>query len=158
MFYLATFLVFIPSPIIFVISSEAWAVVVGLSGERPWYLVGPVLGAAQTVTFVLLYFFGGKLVTRMPRLRAKLDSFDTEKLRAQAPLWLSIGALTGVPPLVVMTTAAPMVGVQFAVMFTCSLVGRMVRFSVLAGVPHYFSRWADVDLLPTWMVQLIASG
>lgn len=158
MFYLVTFLVFSPSPVAFFISSEAWAVVVGLSGQRPWYLVGPVLGASQTVTFVLLYFFGGKLAAKMPRLQARIASFDTSRLRAQAPLWLSLGAVTGIPPLVAMCTVAPMVGVRFAVVFACSLVGRMVRFSILAYVPHYFARFANQELLPSWMVNLIASG
>ena len=156
MFYLATFFVFIPSPILFVISSEAWAVIVGLSGQRPWYLVGPLLAAAQTVTFVLLYYFGGTLADRIPRLKAKLATVDTTRLRAQAPLWLSVSGVTGIPPLVALAMASPMVGLRAWVLGAYSFFGRTVRFSVLAGVPQYFSRWADADLLPLWMVQLIA--
>jgi len=156
LFYLVSFLVFIPSPVVFVLSSEAWAVVVGLSGGRSWYVLGPVLGASQTVGFVLLYYFGGHLAARFPKLEVRMSSFDTSRLRAQAPVWLSLAGVFGVPPLVLLSSASPLVGVRVWVLTVCSFLGRSVRFSVLAYVPHYFSRWANVDLLPTWMVELIA--
>ncbi len=158
MFYLATFLVFIPSPVIFIISSEAWAVVVGLSGQRPWYLVGPILGMSQTVCFMLLYYFGGHVAARFTKLQVKLASLDKTRLQNQAPGWLLLGGIAGIPPMVALSMASPMVGVRPMLVFLTSFVGRSIRFSVLAGIPHYFSRWANADVLPTWMVELIASG
>lgn len=158
MFYLVSLLVFIPSPVVFVISSEAWAVVVGLSGQRPWYLLGPVLGLSQTIGFMLLYYFGGHLAARFTGLQVKLASLDKTRLQTQAPGWLLLGGVTGIPPLVALSMASPVVGVRAGVVFACSLVGRSIRFSVLAGIPHYFSRWANADVLPEWMVHLISSG
>ncbi len=162
MFYLLTFLVFIPSPVVFFVSSEVWAVVVGMSGARPWWLVGPILGASQTAGFLLLYYFGGAIEARMPRLQAKLAQVDKSRLRSQAPAWLSLGGLTGIPPMVAIAMLSPLVGIRPGLVCVCSLVFRSIRFSALCAFPHVVAGWwpslADGSALPSWLTTAIGAG
>jgi membrane protein YqaA with SNARE-associated domain len=155
LFYLLTFLAVIPSPFLFfIINCEAWAIFVGLMGTRDWVLLALSITGGQVVGFTLLYFFGSKLVRRVPRLQRAVDRFDKEKLKARAPWALSMGALVGVPPHNVMCAISPLVGLPFRTVFAITLVGRGVRYLVLAGIPAWFAQYFDTSWIPEWLREL----
>ncbi|MEZ4471945.1 MAG: VTT domain-containing protein [bacterium] len=151
MFYLLTFLAVIPSPVLMFINGEAWAVFVGLMGTRDWMLLALAIACGQTVGFTLLYFFGGKALGRIPKLQRAVDRFDKEKLKARSPWLLSLGALIGLPPHNVMCAISPLVGLPFRQIFVITILGRGVRYMVLAGTPAYFAQYIDTSWIPEWL-------
>ena len=155
MFYLLTCLAVIPSPFLFfLINCEAWAIFVGLMGTRNWLLLALSITIGQVIGFTLLYFFGRRLVARIPRLQRAVERFDQEKLRARAPWVLSMGALVGIPPHNVMCAVCPAVGVPFRTVFVITLVGRGLRYLVLAGTPAWFAQYFDTSWIPEWLRDL----
>lgn len=155
MFYLWSFLLAIPSPLLFFISSEGWAIFVGLAGTRLWPLLAGVLAAGQCVCFTGLYFFGDRVLRWLPSAQRKLARLDVEKYRRQSAFWLFAAALTGLPPLIALSILAPAFKVRYAPFLLIAFVGRAIRFGVLAGVPTAFSGWFDVDWLPAWLRVLV---
>jgi membrane protein YqaA with SNARE-associated domain len=156
-FYLITLLVFSTSPLLQFINAEAWAVFVGLSGERPIWAVALVLGAAQTVGFALLYVFGAKGLRRIPALRRAMERLDRERLRTHAPLLLSLGALTGIPPYNALAIAAPLVDVALLKVVIFSMVGRTIRFATLCAGAGWFVEKLGIstDWIPVWLKALV---
>lgn len=155
MFYLLTFLAVIPSPVLMFLNGEAWAIFVGLMGTRDWVLVALAIACGQTVGFTLLYFFGGRVLGRIPRLKRAMDRFDREKLATRAPWLLSLGSVVGLPPHNIMCAVSPLVGVRFRTVLTITLVGRGLRYLVLAGTPAYFAHYIDTSWIPQWLRELV---
>ncbi len=155
MFYLLSLLIFIPSPIVFPINAEAWAITVGLLGDRPWLLVGFTLAASQTIGFVLLYVFGARVINMSSRLGAQVEKLDLKRFRGQAPAWIAVGGFLGVPPCVALSIAAPMAGISLRMHVAIVLTMRTIRFSLLAGVPTFFSQYFDPSLVPDWLKALL---
>ena len=149
MFYLFSFALALPSPVLgFVISAEAWAVFVGLAGTRMWAPVALVLAAGQCVTFALLFTFGGALLRRFPRLQAQVDRIDLARFSKQRYGWLLVGAVVGLPPVVGLALLAPASKVRLAPFLGIAFAGRALRFGLLAGLPRLFSGWFDVNVIP----------
>ena len=155
LFYLVTFLLVIPSPVLMFISSEAWAILVGLTSDRPWAAVAFALAAGQTVGFSLLYFFGERVLARTPKLQSKFDSFDKQALAEKAPWVLSTSGLIGFPPHNLLCAAAPMVGVRYHWVLITTFVGRFTRYCLFAATPHLFSEYFGTDWMPMWLKTLI---
>ena len=157
MFWIATFALAIPSPLIVVISSEAWAVFIGLTGTRHWLPLAAALALGQCVLYSLLYIFGRRLLPRFPRLQRKLDQIDIERFRRQSAIWVALGAVFGLPPLTALSVAAPMVRMRFAHFYFVALAGRFVRFSILAAAAGAFGDLFELDVtqLPEWVQKMI---
>ncbi len=153
LFYLVTVGVFTPSPLIQFVNAEAWAVFLGLSGERPFWAVGLALGLAQTLGNVLLYLFGDSLLRRIQRLRRLMDRLDKERLRERAPYLLAVGSVVGLPPHNAMCLAAPLVDLPLKMVVTYTLIGRTLRFSALCYGAQWFADLLGIttDWIPAWL-------
>lgn len=152
MFYLLTLGLAIPSPLF--AFSEAWAVFIGLVGQRHWLLVAFTLAVGQTIGFTLMYIFGERLLPRIRKLDQAAKKLNRERIKAHAPWVLALGAVTGVPPHLAMCALAPVLRIPYALLLPITFLGRMVRFGVLAGVPQAFSGWFDPSGLPEWVLAL----
>lgn len=155
MFYLASFLLAIPSPIVFVINSEGWAAFVGLAGTRPWPAVALALAAGQTVCFVILYFGGERLLHRLPGAQRKLERFDRERYKGWLHIWTGTAALLGLPPMVLISALGTGLGLSLPALVGLSLAGRFVRFGALASVPTLLGGTLPVDWIPAWLQTLV---
>ncbi len=155
LFYVVSFFLAIPSPIIFVINSEGWAAFVGLTGARPWAGVALALALGQTVCFSALYFGGHKLVARLPKVQRRLERFDAERYRPLVYVWISLAALIGLPPMIAMSALASGLGVSFPALFGLALAGRFARFSLLAALPSMFTGGPKTDWIPEWLRALV---
>lgn len=155
MLYFTIFLVVVPSPVLMFLSSEAIAIFIGLTSDRPWFGVACALAAGQTVGFSLLYFFGDRLLGSWPRLQAKVRNFDLSRIESKAPYFLCTGSLIGLPPHNLMCICAPAVGVRWAPLAAITFTGRTLRYCVFAGLPAYFADYFPVDWIPTWLSALV---
>lgn len=147
-FYLVTLLLAIPSPIM--AFSEAWAIFIGLAGTRNWLFLAAMLAAGQTIGFTLLYIFGERLLLRWRKLERAAAKLDRERVQANAPWVLTMGALLGFPPHLALCALGPVMRVPYAMVLPITFVGRFIRFAVLAGVPGFFAQYFDVSVLPEW--------
>lgn len=152
-FYVATAVIFTPSPLVQFVNAEAWAVFLGLAGERPAIAVGLALAVAQTTGNALLYLFGDKLLIRVAYLRRLMARLDKERLRARAPLLLGVGSVVGLPPHNAMCLAAPLVEVPLKQVIVITLVGRTVRFTAFFLGAQWFVDVLGIstDWIPTWL-------
>lgn len=153
LFYAVTVLVFTPSPLVQFVNAEAWAVFLGLSGERPAIAVGLALGLAQTLGNVLLYLFGDKLLIRVAYLRRLMARLDKERLRQRAPYLLAVGSVVGLPPHNAMCLAAPLVEVPLKLIVVTTFVGRTLRFTAFFLGAQWFVDVLGIstDWIPTWL-------
>jgi hypothetical protein len=156
-FYAVSFLLAIPSPVIWLFSSDGWAAFVGLAGTRPWPLVALVLAAGQTVCFGALYLGGDRLVRRFPRVQRRIERFDAGRFHGLVYLWLALGAVVGLPPMLAMSVLGRTLNLSFATLVAFSLAGRFLRFAVLAAVPAYFAGHLPLDWIPDWL-RALATG
>ncbi len=150
MIYLLVLLLVIPSPIFIVFNSEVIAVVLGLKGH-PFWLVALCLATGQTIGFSLLYFFGRWFCDRWQALAKKLDSFNLSRFKEKSDYFLCAGALTGLPPLNVMSILAPKVGVPFYKISMITFSFRLLRYLILAGIPQFFAPYLNLEALPAWL-------
>lgn len=159
MFYLAILAVGLVSPVIWLFNAEVVAVWAGLVATRPWLPVALTLAVGQAATFSLLFVGGEQLAQRIGPLRRSVERFRcdparVERFRRSAVWWLLAAAVVGLPPLVATSAIAPALGVRFRTFALVALLGRTLRFIVLAGVPDLFSDWFPVDGLPAWLREL----
>lgn len=134
------------SALIPVLNVEAYLAIVAakLHGISPWELAA-VGGVGQTLGKVVWYYAGAHSL-KMPWMQKKMD---TEKWAASYAKWHErivgrpfmaglicfAAAVTGVPPLAVISVIAGALRMNFPVFFGTVLVGRTIRFwLVLAGV------------------------
>ena len=149
LFYVLAVVATIPSPLISF--AEPWAILIGLNGERVWWVAGMCIALGQTIGFAGFYLFGDAIVGRIPRLRRKLDTLDVNKWRERAPFFLVLGSVTGFPPHFAQCTVSPLVGIPFWRLMAITWVGRSIRFCVLAGMPVVFADMFGTEWLPDWL-------
>jgi membrane protein YqaA with SNARE-associated domain len=156
-FYLFSLLVFIPSPLLQFINAEAWAIFVGLTGQRSPVLLGVVLGVSQTLGFAGLYLFGHKLLARWGRLNRVFARFDVERMRHRAPYLLALGSTVGLPPHNALALAAPLVSVPLRVVLVFTLPGRVLRFIVIGLSAQWIVSTFSIntDWIPEWLRALV---
>lgn len=149
MFYLVLVGLAVPSPFLGI--AEPVAVIVGLHGVHSWVITGLSLAVGQTLCFVLLYFFGERVLGKVPGLRRQLDRIDPEWFRPKAPYLLAAGAVVGLPPLNAMSALSPLVGQRFLGFLLITFIGRSIRFGIFAGTPIFFAQYIGTDWLPEWV-------
>jgi membrane protein YqaA with SNARE-associated domain len=156
------------SAVIPVFSIEVF--VIGLMASNPgipWLAVGAAVAVGQ-VAGKLLYYLAARGSIRLPRFlqdrlqRERRSTSRREFLRAKTkwlqvklsvlrerclrnPLWMNgtygISALVGLPPFMATTVLAGLVRMRLSTFLVTGLLGRLVRFSVLAGSPSLFTQW-----------------
>ncbi len=143
--------------------------VVGFAMQRPdisWALLAAVVAVGH-VTGKLVYFYAARGSIHLPaflrrkrqpkvmtdrRLRWQLRTkrvrawiaWTREKCEAH-PRWMfgtySLSAVAGLPPFMAMTVLAGLVRMKVAAFLSAGIIGRFIRFSLLAASPAVFHGW-----------------
>lgn len=131
--YLKVFFTFIVSGVFWVVNAELFAAAAGVSGDERFngWLLALALGAAQTVCFTLVYYFGNTLMRLSKRIRCKVEDFDVERFERSTVVLLVLASITGLPPLVVLAIVAGSMKYNIRryvlIVFSC----RCLRFAIL---------------------------
>ena len=153
MIYLVLYLIGIVSPLLAI--GEALAVFCGLSqAHLSWWGVGLALALGQTTGFLLLHLFGDVFLARFEWVKRKLGGFDSTKYQGIKWKVTLSAAIFGLPPLNVLAAAGPLYEARRLLFVTLVLLGRVLRFLILAGAPAYFAAHFDPTLLPLWVREL----
>ncbi|WP_020665908.1 membrane protein [Amycolatopsis nigrescens] len=150
------------------ISVEVW--VLGLVSNQPgvhWLAVGAAVAVGQ-VAGKLLFYLAARGSIRLPAvlhdrlhrehqpsarrdrwraktkwLRAKLEALRERCHRH--PHWMNgtywVSAVVGLPPFMATTVLAGLVRMRLSTFLTAGLLGRWVRYSLLAAAPAVFAGW-----------------
>ena len=141
---------------------------VGLASQQPhipWLILGAVVAVGQ-VAGKLLYYFAAKGSLRLPaflhrkqpaietprrerwRRRTKRIRMWVETLREKChrhPHWMvgtyGLSSVLGLPPFMATSVLAGMVRMKLSAFLSAGLVGRFIRFSVVAASPALFASW-----------------
>lgn len=153
MFYPFTFAVGAISPAFPLISIEAWAVFIGLIGQRPWWATAFVAACGQLLCFSAIYFLGQRYVARLPWIQRKLKFFEPGRYQRHAKWFYGTASLVGIPPLNLISIAAPIMEVSYPVFAAIAFTGRFLRLSVLVAFAQTLQDWFGfpVERLPEWV-------
>ena len=159
------------SAIIPLISVEVF--IVGLVASRPethWLLLGAVVAIGQ-IAGKLLYYLAARGTIKLPAflhdrlhrvrppsarrerwhlrtksLRAKIDGLRERCHRH--PHWMTgtygVSSLIGLPPFMATSVMAGLAQMRISTFLGAGLVGRWIRFSVLAASPALFAGWLHI--------------
>jgi membrane protein YqaA with SNARE-associated domain len=133
----------------------------------PWLLLGAVIAVGQ-VAGKLIHYYAARGSLRLPsflrrrrrpdrapsprrerwalrtkRFRARLEAL-TERCHRH-PRWMfgtyGVSSLVGVPPFMATTILAGLVRMNLTAFVSAGLIGRFIRFSLLAAAPALFAGW-----------------
>lgn len=149
-----------------VLSIEIFVIGLATSEQQiPWPAIGAVVAVGQ-VTGKLLYFLAARGSIRLPdllhnrlhrpdaesgvrarwRRRTERVRLRLEMLRERChrhPYWMAgtygMSSVVGLPPFMATTVLAGLVRMRMSMFVTAGLLGRFVRFSVLAASPAIFA-------------------
>jgi len=150
-FYALTALMGAISPAFPLVSIEAWAIFVGLVGSKPWFATALAAAVGQLVCFSAIYFLGDRYVSKLPWVQRKIARFEPGRYQRHAKWFYGSGALVGMPPLNLISVAAPVMNVSFPVFAAIAFFGRLLRLSVLVAFAQKAQAWFPVDALPAWL-------
>lgn len=132
--------------------------------DIPWLALGAVIAIGQ-VAGKLIYYFAAKGSLHLPKFMhrkpgqpsARRDrwAMRTKRLRAwverlterchRHPHWMfgtySVSSVVGVPPFMATTVLAGLARMNLTAFVSAGLIGRFVRFSMLAASPALFAGW-----------------
>jgi len=142
---------------------------IGLASQQPhipWLILGAVVAVGQ-VAGKLLYYYAAKGSLRLPkfmhrrrgaietprrerwRRRTKRIRMWVETLREKChrhPHWMvgtyGLSSVLGLPPFMATSVLAGMVRMKLSAFLSAGLVGRFIRFSVVAASPALFAHGA----------------
>lgn len=142
---------------------------IGLASQQPhipWLMLGAVVAVGQ-VAGKLLYYYAAKGSLRLPtfmhrrrpavetprrerwRRRTKRIRMWVEALREKChrhPHWMvgtyGLSSVLGLPPFMATSVLAGMVRMKLSAFLSAGLVGRFIRFSIVAASPALFAHWA----------------
>jgi membrane protein YqaA with SNARE-associated domain len=148
-----------------VISIEIF--LLGLVSERPgipWLALGAVIAIGQ-VAGKLIYYWAAKGDLHLPAFlhrrnrpltpRRHRNAMRTKRIRAlvdriterchRHPHWMvgtySVSSVVGVPPFMATSVLAGMARMRLSAFLAAGLLGRFIRFSLLAAAPAFFAGW-----------------
>lgn len=140
---------------------------IGLVSQEPgipWLALGAVIAIGQ-VAGKLLYYWAAKGDLRLPAFlrrgkkpltpRRHRMAMRTKRIRAMIeriterchrhPRWMvgtySVSSVVGVPPFMATSVLAGMARMKLSAFLSAGLLGRFIRFSVLAASPAIFAGW-----------------
>ena len=140
---------------------------IGLVSQEPgipWLALGAVIAIGQ-VAGKLIYYWAAKGDLRLPALlrrgkkpltpRRHRMAMRTKRIRAMIeriterchrhPRWMvgtySVSSVVGVPPFMATSVLAGMARMKLSAFLSAGLLGRFIRFSVLAASPAIFAGW-----------------
>jgi membrane protein YqaA with SNARE-associated domain len=123
----------IVSPFFPPLATEAMAIVFGGRGMHP-AVVGLACTIGQNLMYVLLYFSGGKLVERWPRLHRQIDLIRVKHSGARRTFTLVTisAAFFGLPPVLPIAIIAKGFGMRIQTLLLIGIPLRFLRFVCLA--------------------------
>src|SRR5690349_11407006 len=140
---------------------------IGLVSQQPhlpWLALGAVIAVGQ-VAGKLIYFWAARGDLKLPAFlhrkprplspRRHRMTMRTKRIRAlveriterchRHPRWMvgtySVSSVVGVPPFMATSVLAGMARMRLAAFLSAGLLGRFVRFSLLAASPAIFAGW-----------------
>jgi membrane protein YqaA with SNARE-associated domain len=140
---------------------------IGLATQRPdipWLALGAVIAVGQ-VAGKLIYYFAAKGSVRLPAFmhrkprpstpRRHRMAMRTKRIRAMVeriterchrhPRWMvgtyGVSSVVGVPPFMATSVLAGLARMRLSAFLSAGLLGRFVRFSLLAASPAIFAGW-----------------
>jgi len=140
---------------------------IGLVSQQPdipWLALGAVIAIGQ-VAGKLIYYYAARGEFHLPAVlrrksrpvtpRRHRMAMRTKRLRAwvermterchRHPHWMfgtySVSSVVGVPPFMATSVLAGMARMKLSAFLSAGLLGRFVRFSVLAASPALFAGW-----------------
>ncbi len=140
---------------------------VGLAMNQPhipWLCLGAVVAVGQ-VAGKLLYYFAAKGSLRLPACLHRTEKLETprrvawrrrtkrvrmwvEFLREKChrhPRWMvgtyGLSSMIGLPPFMATSVLAGMVRMKLSAFLGAGLIGRFIRFSIVAASPAVFASW-----------------
>ena len=140
---------------------------VGLAMQQPhipWLILGATVAVGQ-VAGKLLYYYAAKGTLRLPsfmhrekrietprraawRRRTKRLRMWVEFLREKChrhPHWMvgtyGVSSVIGLPPFMATSVLAGMVRMSLSAFLGAGLIGRFIRFSIVAASPAVFANW-----------------
>jgi len=138
MIYLATYIWCGLGTLIPIFNAETWAVVNGLTSQSNPLLVALAAALGQCTAYSVYIFGGDWALSKLPKVRRKLESFDVEKYQGASYGVLVAAAIIGLPPLVMMSFVCRSINFKPAPFLAIALTGRIVRFSILGYAPETF--------------------
>jgi membrane protein YqaA with SNARE-associated domain len=140
------------------VSVELYVIGLATTGKSglPWPLLAATVALGQ-VAGKSLYYFAARGSLRLPALTGRGERFSlrTKRIRAwfewltercrRHPGWLAgtfgVSSVLGLPPFMATTIMAGLSRMSPAVFFTAGLLGRFIRFGVLAAAPALVTGW-----------------
>jgi membrane protein YqaA with SNARE-associated domain len=140
---------------------------VGLAMQQPhipWLFLGAVVAVGQ-VSGKLIYYYAAKGSLRLPAFMHRKERIETprrlrwqqrtkrirmwvEVLREKChrhPHWMvgtyGLSSVLGLPPFMATSVLAGMVRMKLSAFLSAGLVGRFIRFSIVAASPAVFASW-----------------
>lgn len=140
---------------------------VGLAMQQPhipWLILGAVVAIGQ-VAGKLIYYYAAKGSLRLPSFMHRRERLETPRrlrwqqrtkrirLRIEAlrekchrhPHWMvgtyGLSSVLGLPPFMATSVLAGMVRMNLSTFVGAGLVGRFIRFSLVAASPAVFAGW-----------------
>lgn len=140
---ISLFLTSVVGSVIWLISTEAQAMVYGAAGWNP-ILIGAVCSAGQNVTYVFLYYGGDRLLHSWPWFARGVQrvyiKWGHKLKRAFIPM-STVGALSGMPPIAAMVALAPSFQIPLRTVLAITLPCRFIRFTLLAWLGEGLIQW-----------------
>lgn len=127
-----------------IMNAEAWVLSNALFYARAPVPMALAVTAGQLVCYMALFFGGPALLARLPSVQQRLDAFDAAKYQRRAYVALAIGSLTGMPPVIFLSTLSRQFHFRFLPWLAIVCVGRFTRFTVLGSIPETFAAWFGV--------------
>ncbi|KAA3619715.1 MAG: hypothetical protein DWQ05_03030 [Calditrichaeota bacterium] len=138
--YISTFILCFVSGFIPIVNAEAIVIgVAAMSGDEAIWLIAFVSAFGQMLAKGILYFAGrGALNIPMGKYEAKLAEAEKkfEKWQGKSDAFVFLSASVGFPPFYVVSILAGVVKLNFYRFFASGMVGRYIRFAVLALFPQ----------------------
>ena len=136
-----TFLFSFGSALVPILNAEAYVALA--AKDHPEVLVAAIAAVGQMVGKILWYYAGAN-AERLPYIRRKMEkprtraSMDKWQARTQGRPWftallLFVSAAAGIPPYAVMAALAGVLRANLVVFLVTGLVGRFLRFWVVAA-------------------------
>lgn len=143
--YLAVFVFGILSGVIPITNSEVLMAALGAGstyGAPKLLLLAVLVAMGQSITHAALYFTARGITRAGTSKSAKWEARIAkahevaERWKKSELLMLIGGATIGVPPQVLVATVAGVIGIPFRLFVTIDVIGRSIRFAVIALIAH----------------------
>ena len=141
--YVAMFLFAMLSGVFPLANSEAAVIALGATSTYGWpklIVIALIVAMGQVATHSILFHMARGLAKvgakKRPWLEKRLERARAlgEKWKASEVLLMTLGAVLGFPPQILIAILAGAIGIRFRVFLVIDILGRIVRFGFLVAV------------------------